>query len=385
MNDANHRINDTDANVIYDSAALNKFVSGARVMLLDILRAATELRKVKSFHKSEWALADASSLTPVLPDAAARNSFWAKIKYFMWIADAVAACPDLSTQLWLDANGMMWHYHPVTFMDFVNQLVLRENGKVSPTDYSDTNVEMQDEFLTKYVTFHGSNAVAAAADIKPIRPFSISSGGSEYHFSRLDLACRLPAPHDPADNPPKETHFHFSLLDVLENVRMDFAQSVNVNLSYVCPAHNVAAQVGACVLGTAESLKSHASGLAVDIRPAAATQSSCGALWTSARKAADVFHATCGEDSGQPSHGELQGHVQSVVVSTEAGVQAKLQAGTALTAPEIHAFTIHLELVESTAPAQWVSLLSTDTKATSVRLTGGERDRQVLRSGVRRQ
>src|SRR6202011_1570206 len=145
------------------------------------------------------ALADASALTPVLPDAAARNTIWNKIKYLMWIADAGAACPDLSTQL-CDATGMTWHYHPITFMEFVNQLVLRENGQVSEPDYGDTNVTMRDEFLTQFVNFASGAAVPVAADGTHVRPFSISSAGSEYHFTRLDLACRLPAPHDPADN-----------------------------------------------------------------------------------------------------------------------------------------------------------------------------------------
>jgi hypothetical protein len=364
-NDAQFRIVDNDANVICDSAALNNFVSGANVTRLDALRAAPQLRKVKSFHKSEWALADASALTPVLPDAAARNNYWNRIRPFMWVADAVAANSDLSTQL-CDASGMMWHYHPVTFMDFVNQLVLRENGRVSEPDYRDTNVTMQDEFLRQYVNYSSGTGVPAAADNQTLRPFSISSGGSEYHFNRRDLACHLPAPHDPADDPPKGTKFHISLLDVLENIRVSFGSPINVNLSYVCSAHNVAANQPQCVLGTAAALTAHASGLAIDIRPASATQTSCRSLWTAARNAADVFRASCGDHSGEPSHAELQGHVQSVNVSTTPTVEGKLSTGAALTPAEVSAFVIHLELSESVKTVSWVCWLRTTTRATSV-------------------
>jgi hypothetical protein len=365
---AAHRVVDNDTNAICNSAALDAFVSGANVNTLDILRAAPDLRLVKSFHKSEWSLTGPDALTPVLPDAAARNNLWNRIQHFMWVADAVAACPQLSTQL-CDASGMTWHYHPVTFMDFVNKLVMQENSHFADAEYRDTNVTMSGEFLTRFVNFSSGTAVPVAADnIKPVRPFSISATEAEYHFTRLDLACQMPGTHDPEETPPKGTKFHLSLLDVVENIRVALAASVKVDLSYVCPAHNVEANRTRCVLGTEASLKAHAEGLAIDIHPANRTKETCRALWNAARDAAGVFRATCGEHGGEPSHAESQGHVQSIQISTTPAVESKLSSNTALTNAEISAFVIHLELREGSASVNWLCTLKAASKADAVRV-----------------
>jgi hypothetical protein len=338
---------------------------------LDILRAAKDLRKVKTYHKSEWALADASALEPVLPDAAARNAKWEKIKKFMWVADAVAACPDLSTQL-CTATGMMWHYHPVTFMEYVNRLILRENGQVSEPDFHDTNVEMEDGFLTHYVNFNTGAAVAAAADGAAVKPFSVSDNAFDYHFSRKELACLFPAtaasPHDPVDNPPKQTRFHLSLLDVIEDVRETFGDSLDVKLSYVCGAHNTAANAAFCELQTPAGLAAHAAGMAIDITPTSRTQASVRKFWRDVNDAAVRFKNRCSDYSSSPSHGDLQGNVQSIAVVTDPTVSQKLIAGTALTAPQVNTFVAHLELVAKVKKVRWVVIISDCSMAASVTL-----------------
>jgi len=374
-NDPAHRLYDTDSNIICDVPALNRFVVDKLkdgIDTLDILRAASDLRKVKSYHKSEWALADASALQPVLPDTAARNAKWAKIKKFMWVADAAAACPDLATQL-CSATGMMWHYHPVTFMEFVNRLILHENGQVSEPDFKGTNVEMEDGFLTQYVNFSSGSATAEVADGAAVKPFSVSDANFQYHFSRKELACLVPvtpaSPHDPADNPPKQTRFHLALLDVLEDIRESFGQSLDVTLSYVCPEHFLNGPTNVCVIGTATSLKAHASGVAVDVRPSSRTQASVKKFWTEANAAATRFQNNCGDYSGAPSHGDLQGNVQSVEIVTEPTVRQSLDAGTALTAAQVSSFVVHLELVERVRTVRWVVVISSGTTATSVQVS----------------
>jgi hypothetical protein len=130
--------------------AIDSFVKsslGRDLKTLDVLHAARDLRNAKSYHRSEWALDGPAALQPVLPDEAARQAKWNKIKPFMWVADAVAACPDLTQQL-CTATGMTWHYHPITFMEFVNRLIQRENGEVAEPDFKDTNVEIEGGFLT---------------------------------------------------------------------------------------------------------------------------------------------------------------------------------------------------------------------------------------------
>jgi hypothetical protein len=154
----------------------------------------------------------------------------------MWVADAVSACPDLANQL-CDATGMMWHYHPVTFMEFVNRLILRENGYVTEPDYKDTNVEMQGAFLTNYVTYNSGSKARAAADNTPVRPFSVSDANYQYHFSRKELARLIPAtnadPHESGVTPPQQTKFHVALLDVLEDIRESYGESMAVVISHV--------------------------------------------------------------------------------------------------------------------------------------------------------
>jgi hypothetical protein len=95
-------------------------------------------------------------------------------------------------------------------MEFVNRLILNENGRVSEPDFKDTNVEMQDGFLTHYVKFSSGSRAPAPADNSPVRPFSVSDANFQYHVSRTELACLIPVSslaHDPADNPPKQTRF----------------------------------------------------------------------------------------------------------------------------------------------------------------------------------
>jgi hypothetical protein len=376
-NDPSYRLYDADSNVICDVPAIDKFVKdklGDGIDTLDVLRAARDLRKVKSYHKSEWSLADASSLVPVLPDAAARNANWSKIKAFMWVADAVAACPDLGTQL-CTAAGMMWHYHPITFMEFVNRLILNENGQVSEPDFRDTNVEMQGGFLTSYIKFTSGSRVPAAADNSPVRPFSVSDANFQYHVSLAELACQVPAassgPHEPAANPPTQTHFNISLLDVVEDIRQSFGGQLKVKLSYVCAAHNTDAHNGLCVVNSAASLASHAAGLAIDIQPRSVTLESVRRLWIEANAAASRFKAACGDYSGAPSHAELRGNVQSIKVTAEPVTRHCLETGTALTQSQLNSFAVHLELVERARAVRWLTVIAPGTKAASAEIANG--------------
>ncbi len=367
--DSEKRIHDTDTNVICDDRKVEKFVTaiaGQPLSRLDVLRAAKDLRKVKSYHKSEWSLADAAALTPVIPNATQRNKFWNSLKHFMWHADALAACPDLTTQL-AAADGLMWHYHPITFMHFVNGLILKENGQVSEPDSADTNVTMEGEFLTNYVTFASGSAVGQAADKQPIKPFSAAIN---YSFTRKELACNQPVPHEPDENPPHGTRFHLTLLDVLENVRQVYANSITVSLSHVCAAHNVDAHNAACVLGNASGRAAHNAGLAVDIRPSGANLARCRALLRACREAAARILATCGEHGGEPSRGDLPGHVQGVTIATDPVIEAKINDGKA-TAAQIVAFTIHIELIEKSEIAYFVASLRNSVSAKTVYLSGG--------------
>lgn len=375
---ANHRAEDNDADVIANSATIDRFVrstTGQAITELDVVRAAADLRRVKAFKKSEWALQGPDALAPVLSTASARKAHWNRIQHFMWVADAAAAFSDLATQL-CDASGMMWHYHPITFMSFVNRRVQKENQQLAEPDYANTNVALSGSYITRFVKYTAGAATNEAADNAKLRPFDVSKDTYEYHFSRQDLACvGTPLPHAPAPanaaGTPETTKFHIELLDLLESIRNDFGSSITVTLSHVCAAHNVAASHSLCVLNTADALAAHAAGHAIDVHPSQRTPQKCAALWRAARQALAAHNAHYGEHAGEPSHASLPEGFSGFTISTTPAVQAKLTAGTALTAAEAGSAVFHLALAPATTRVVWECWLQRPTQATAVRLQGG--------------
>jgi N-acetylmuramoyl-L-alanine amidase-like protein len=380
---ANYRIHDPSGSVLCTVASIDRFVQdrqGNGIDTLDVLRAARELRRVKSFHKSEWALANADALKPVIPDyfAAFRERIWARLKNFMWVSDAVAQCSDLSSQL-CDAKGMMWHYHPFTFMKFVNELVAEDNGQVSEPDAANTNVSLENGYLTDFVSFASGTAVAAPADQQTVRPFDVSTNSDlqgnsyRYHFTRADIACSAATPHLPGPTPPVKTIFHMTLLDVLEDIRFVFKATIKVVRGHLCVGHsaNTIPNQALCVLGTAAGLQKHFAGLAVDIQPATTNPASCRSLWTASLNASAQLRATCGEHGGEPSRAGLEAvtfALHDLRVSTIPALQTKLQAGTALTAAEANSCILHLELIIEETPVIWECWIRRPTQATAVEL-----------------
>lgn len=333
---------DPGTDEIVNPEVINRFVldrTGNGIDHVDILRAAQDLRVIKSYHKSEWALANANALRPVIRGGQTRDQRWEKLKHFMWVADAVSKYPDLATQL-CDAEGMMWHYHPFTFMDYVNRMVLEENREVEEPPFADTNVVMENGYLTRYVNFTS----ATAND--PVRPFDLPQQ-FEYKFTRRQLACLLPGTHSPGDTPPQATLFHLNLLDLLQDIQIKYGQeNIIVNLSHACMGHNTPAHFNQCVIGTQDSLNSHAWGRAVDISPTAKNPSRCKALWDAAIAAGGEFSNDCGAHGGEPSRADISAGAGGVRISTTPAIQQKLERGDSLTATEAMNFILHLELVE---------------------------------------
>ena len=378
---AAHRIHDASGSMLCTLPQIDRFVQdrlGHGIDTVDILRAARDLRVVKSYHKSEWALANADALKPVLPDpfSAYRQHYWSRLQHFMWVSDALRVCPDLSSQL-CDTTGMMWHYHPITFMQFVNQLVAQENGQLSEPDAANTNVSLENGYLKDFVNFAGGVAAPAAADAQPLRPYDVlDQRGRPYsyqNFHRSDIACSGPGAHNPGPTPPTTTLFHVTLLDVLESIHVQFATNIDVVRSHLCAGHsaNTPANQALCVLGTLASLQKHTLGLAADIRPAAPSPSTCQSLWNAATLIAGQLRGSCSAHAGEPSRTDLDSAVQAVHdlrVSTSAVLQAKLTHHTALTPAEARSCVLHLELVLATTPARWECWLRLTTRAIAVEL-----------------
>jgi hypothetical protein len=157
----------------------------------------------------------------------------------------------------------------------------------------------------------------------------------------------------------------------VEDIRQSFGGQLAVKLSYVCAAHNTDAHTGFCVAGSETSLASHAAGVAIDLQPRSITLESARRLWTEANAAAGRFQANCGDYSGAPSHAELRGNVQSIMVTTEAGARNSLATGKPLTPAQLHNFTIHLELVERARTVRWLTVIAPGTTAVSATVSNG--------------
>jgi hypothetical protein len=263
-------------------------------------------------------------------------------------------------------------------MEFINRLVVEENGQVSEPDLTATNVTLENGYLTYFVDFSTGAAVAASADNHDVEPFDVSSAPNllRYHFTRADLACSGPAPHNPPPSPPQRTSFHLSLLDVLESIRIQYNGPVVAVRSHLCEGHaaNTLPNLALCVLGTAYALRKHAAGLAVDIRPAAQNPAHCRSLWSAALAAASILQGSCHEHAGEPSRADLSGPVgsiQGVKISTTPAIEAKLRAGTTLTAAEAAACVLHLELMLQEIPVIWECWIRQTTQATAVKIVDG--------------
>ena len=179
------------------------------------------------------------------------------------------------------------------------------------------------------------------------------------------------SPHNPAANPPTETRFHIALLDVLEDIRISSGLSLSVKLSHVCAGHNISSNAALCSTGTASGLAAHAAGLAVDIRPGSNSLDTIRKLWAEAKAAVGRFRTTCSDYSGAPSHSELQGNVQSIVVLADPLVAHSLDANQPLTAAQVRDFAMHLELQERERAVRWLTVIAPGTAATSAQISSG--------------
>jgi hypothetical protein len=355
-NNAQKRAADTDDNAMCDVAVLDRFltdVQGDGLDAVDVLRAAPRLRDVKTMHKSEWALVREDQIASLIPHVDRRRAILPHIRRFSWVADGIGVNPSLRDRLGTDA-GMFWHYHPITFMQHVNRLIVGENREVPEQQYRGTNVETsEDYYFTDFVNWDNASAsfASANADAQPVRPHDVSSSAYAFRFTRRDIACHQPGAHDGGVVVMRSTRFSVALLELFERVSQHFGAAVVVTLSHVCRAH-APAGVALCALGTAADTQKHAAGVAVDFRPSAATPASCRRLWTSVTTIVDAANSLLGPEyaAGTPTQANLpSGYVAFRHEAHPASAQGKLAGGGAqvLTAAEAAGFHIHLELEEA--------------------------------------
>ena len=381
-NDASFRAVDNDSNAMCDVATLDRYlqdVQGDGIDPVDVLRAAPTLRRVKAFHKSEWALSSPAQVTSLIPGERRRRAYWPHFERCSWVADAVAANADLANQLG-DANGMFWHYHPITFMEKVNTLVAQENREVAEQRFTDTNVQVdEDGYLTEFVAWSpAANAFQPSrADNANIHTeltlgdSDLSTPGSQtpvFRFQRRHIACQrcVAAAAGPAAM-PTATKFAVGLLELLERVRRHYNSPVTIEQGYVCATCR--RQPGnPCCTGTVGGLDAHAAGCAADIRPTAQTTANCRSLWSSITAACDAFNADHSDTCGAPSEDMLPLGYNRVecraFVRDAAGNPQQLVPPFNVAPAQAASFRAHISLV-AVPPAG----AGADTSLTPVRLT----------------
>lgn len=354
-NDARKRVEDTNANIVCDVPTLDRFLLdqlGDGIDLVDVLQAARQLRDVKVLHKSEWSLTSEEQIRTLVPHADRRRVLWPHMRRFSWVAEAIAANPQLQQHLG-DGSGMFWHYHPITFMQHMNQLVAGENREIPESEYHDTNVELdEDDFITNFVRWTPAPAPArytqVNVDDEPIRasfispPVNAHDPNQAFTFTRRDISCTQAGPHAPGPTPAQSTRFSLALLELLERIRRHFNSPIDVALSYVCDAHY--GNNGLCVLNDAADLADHHDGLAIDFQPVNPTAANCRSLWNSVVAVVEPITAEYAHLCGTPTQADFPPRCQGIQYHTSGGVEAKLRAHPqqVLTNAEAGAFRIHL-------------------------------------------
>lgn len=374
---------DGNRDLVADSTTIDNFVrdtAGDGIDMADIFRASAQLRNVKSHYRSEWALSSENDLAPLVPPAR-RASVWESLRHFMWLSDALSACSDIEAQL-CDSNGFFWHYHPITFMAFVNRLILEENAEVQEPDFRNTNVTIEEGYLTRFLwrprwrcpsngsghewygdsgqcSTHGARAsntqiVEGSADNERLRPYDISNNTYDYQFTRAQVACQGAGAHTPGPTPPERTRFSITLLDIIETIRRRYAggNRITVNCAHLCETHSEdsATNRNQCVTGTAQALANHAQGIAVDISPNPANAANARRLWTVVEEVIEDYNDSLDEEGGDASRADL----------TEGFGQATI---TPAAAPSAVPFTMHIELVREEVAIEWESWVKKPTVA----------------------
>jgi|GEM_PF-2865926 len=350
------RTEDTDENAMCNADAINSLiddVSGDGVDRDDIFRAASRMRNVKVLHMSEWALTDESQIEVLVPNKKKRSEFWPHLHRFSWFKEATSANPDLSRQL--GEKGFFWHYHPITFMKYMNELVHKENFERDERSFTVnggdplTNVEIdENNFFAGFVAWNKATKTfdTRTSGGKALKPNDVSSAGYGYSFTDNDISCCRCA-----DNTHKRTHLSVGLLEVVERIKGYHKGGMEISCSYLCSSHT--ADTSACVLRNTDAATEHSLGIAIDIKPSGASpsQKECEDLWTSVRAVVNGLMENLAQDlvSGDILQNGFPEGYCDVAFSTDPSIKAKLEAKPPikLTANECSAFAIHLSLVKA--------------------------------------
>lgn len=339
--------------IICDSKKVDQFlkdIQGDGIDDADVLAAAPKMRQAKAFSKSEWSLKSANALTPCIPNKGRRQKVWNRIKYLMWWDEAMQVNAELKKDLGTD--GVVWHYHPIEFMKFVNGLIEKDN-KDKGIDYR--NVTFDDQymirkFLNSKKEFVKVDASHQKDEVKTYR----TRIGKQSHFEFQDIACSSCVK---SSSPPESTCFNWSLFLLLQKIREDFNSAINVDHSFICSTHT-GKKDGEylCILENKIGEELHHKGYAIDFSPGGTkTKDLCEKLFKSGKKVIEQESKLNDELSFFDYMPEGYNNVELIVHPASAG--EKLKGGkNDLTAEEIKSFALHMNLV---AKSNHISPLNT--------------------------
>jgi len=302
-------------------------------------------RSVKFRGVSEWAFTE-EDLVPFVPNERRRALMMIHVDRFNWVADAIAVCPNLAQgDQFGGSDGVFWHYHPVTFMAHMANVIRRESHEFSEHEQIDetlTNVVVDDDgFIVRFVNYDASTSSFqdVAADGRNIRSSQRSDDDRDFSFRRDEVACLQEVA---AGTGSTTTKFSFGLLEIIEQFRLFHDEPVTVQSAFLRDPHVI---VENCCTGDLAMARRHGDGVAIDVRPRTQTPTHVRRFWENLNAFVAEIEGHLDHACGNAAFGELPANCTGLrVLATPDAVSAKLAAGDALTTAEARSFCAHIEL-----------------------------------------
>ena len=326
-------IDPTPEDVIADYGMLDSYVYDTAddgIDIVDIKNAAPGMRSHAIKSRSEWSLTDKAQLGH--HQAAVTDDEWATlIRPLCFHADIAADAAAPAAEIGpFHRNTTVWHFHPFTFLQWMNERVerheriLAEQDKPRPTFTS--NVRISGGYVTGFQNLGGANPNEVAQQTGGVVYPEVEYNENSYEVT-VDKLADLGALTMAAQN---ATRFNLRLLEAVD-ICNDRLQGLQILEGYV--------STGAVQCSDPTHHAVHRAGNAADLRPANTTVTDWYNLYDSARQARTYLqefhelplelHMTTDPSTGTPS--------QAVLNQQAAELLSRLQAATTVSDPVLTA------------------------------------------------
>lgn len=261
--DAGNRVEDPTDDLVCDLSTLDTWVidhGDPGIDEADIREAVTRMRQVAIRHRSEWSLVSPDQLSReipagepverVVPDELFPDDAWEReVEPLCFHSEMVEAGAPADIVGPFLASPIVWHVHPLVFMEWMNRRVETHERNLRSQDKSYKNrstVRVTAGYVTSFVSPVPSAPPGSGYP-------EVVWGESAYGITVDQLADRHLLP----SAPQTQTRFHLRLLDAIDQIN-DRPHGLVVVEGYASSAPS-------------EYLDQHAAGHAVDIRPSRPT------------------------------------------------------------------------------------------------------------------